>query len=206
MRLRLRQITAAIASLLVASCGGDDPGGDPTAPDTTVASVSVTGASIVAPSSTIQLVATPRNAAGTALSGLTATWSSSANSVATVSAAGVVSGVANGSATITATVSGIAGTKVVTVQQVTIAQSASVTADASNTFSPSQVDIVVGGQVTWNFTGGNEHNVTFGSSSGAPSSIPNTLNQSISRTFTTAGSFSYNCTLHAGMTGTVVVH
>jgi plastocyanin len=29
---------------------------------------------------------------------------------------------------------------------------------------------------------------------------------SISRTFNTAGSFGYTCTLHGGMNGTVVVH
>src|SRR3954466_5378340 len=107
MTIRLRQVTAAIATVFVASCGG----GGTTEPDTTVASVSVTGATNIAPASSIQFTAIPRNAAGTAITGLTATWSSSANAVATVSAAGLVTGVANGTATITATISGKNGTR-----------------------------------------------------------------------------------------------
>jgi plastocyanin len=202
MTMRLRQITALLATILIASCGGSD---DPVAPDTTVASVAVTGGTTVAPGSTIQLTATPKNAAGTALTGLTASWSSDKTNIATVSSTGLVTGVANGAAVISATISGVKGNRNITVQTVTISPSATVTADASNTFSPQQVDISVGGQVTWNF-GPVEHNVTFVNSTGAPSNVGNTANQSVSRTFATAGSFTYNCTIHAGMTGTVIVH
>jgi acid phosphatase len=58
------------------------------------------------------------DAAGIAVSGATASWSSSDNAVATVSSGGVVTGKAAGTATITATASGvgaITGTAVVTV-------------------------------------------------------------------------------------------
>ena len=200
MTNRLRQITAAIATVLVASCGG----GETTEPDTTVATVAVSGSSTIAPGGTSQLTATARNAAGTALTGLTASWSSSATGVATVSGTGLVTAVANGTSLITATVSGVPGTRLITVQTITVNPSATVTVQG-NAFSPGQVDISVGGQVTWNFNDITEHNVNF-SGTGAPSGIPNTLTGSVTRTFSTVGSFGYACSLHAGMTGTVVVH
>jgi plastocyanin len=204
MTNKTRQITAAIAcSLFLVSCGG---GGEDPAPDTTVASVSVTGGSTVAPGSTVQMTATAKNAAGAVLAGLATDWSSSTTAVATVNATGLVTGVANGQATITAKISGISGTRVVTVQQVVVSSSASVTADGSNAFSPSQVDISTGGTVTWTFSGAEAHNVSFASTTGAPQSIGDSQNTSASRTFTTAGTFNYNCTRHAGMTGVVVVH
>jgi trimeric autotransporter adhesin len=202
---RLRQITAAIATVLVASCGGgtEDP-----IPDTTVASVTVSGSvTTIAPGSTTQLTAVAKNAAGTAIAGQTASWSSSATSVATVNASGLVTAVANGSATITATIAGIAGTKVITVQQVTAVGAATVTADNSNTFNPPQVDLTAGGTVTWAFNTVNDHNVSFsGAATGTPASIGNTKTGNVSRTFTTAGTFAYSCTNHPGMNGTIVVH
>lgn len=201
MTNKLRQLAAAIATIALISCGGSE---DPT-PDTTVASVSLSGSTNIAPGGTSQLTATARNAAGTAIPGLTASWQSSATSVATVSSTGLVSALANGSSTITATISGKSGTRLITVAAVVINPSATVAADASNSFSPSPVDISLGGTVTWNFSGPNDHNVNF-SGTGAPANIPNTSNSSVTRTFTTAGSFNYNCSLHAGMTGTVIVH
>jgi murein DD-endopeptidase MepM/ murein hydrolase activator NlpD len=54
----------------------------------------------------VPLSATPRDAAGTTLTGRTITWSSSAPAVATVNAAGLVTTVAPGSAIITATAEG----------------------------------------------------------------------------------------------------
>jgi hypothetical protein len=65
------------------------------------------------------------------------------------------------------------------------------------------VDVGTGGTVTWTF-GSLAHNVTFGSA-GAPASIPATTGASVSRTFNTPGTFAYDCTLHAGMTGVVNV-
>jgi plastocyanin len=71
-------------------------------------------------------------------------------------------------------------------------------------FSPTSVTITRGGTVTWTSEGGVVHNVTFASATGAPANIPN-IAANASRTFGTAGSFSYSCTNHSGMTGTVVV-
>ena len=81
-----------------------------------VASVVLSPATVgVAAGSTVQLTATPKDSAGTALSGRTVSWASSNGGVATVSGAGVVTGVTAGAATITATSEGKSGTATVTV-------------------------------------------------------------------------------------------
>ncbi|MEO6445997.1 MAG: Ig-like domain-containing protein, partial [Gemmatimonadaceae bacterium] len=64
---------------------------------------------------TIALTATASSAAGAPLTGKTFVWASSASAVASVSATGVVTGVAPGTATITVTSEGKAGTATVTV-------------------------------------------------------------------------------------------
>ncbi len=64
---------------------------------------------------TAQLTATPKDASGNALSGRVVNWTSSNNSVATVSSSGLVTGLAVGSATITATSEGQSGGAAVTV-------------------------------------------------------------------------------------------
>ena len=65
---------------------------------------------------TTTLTATARNSNGQAISGVQFTWSSSNTSVATVSSAGVVTGVAPGNATISASAGGKTGTAAITVQ------------------------------------------------------------------------------------------
>jgi plastocyanin len=203
MLMRFRMIPAALASLALVSCGGDS-----TAPDTTVAIVSVTGTNTVTVGGTTQLTATAKNSAGTALPGLATTWTSSNTGVATVNDAGLVSGVANGTATITATIATVEGKRFVTVGAVAgFPDAAEVAATASNSFDPPSVDISAGGTITWTFLGGagDQHNVTF-STGGSPSNIGNTGSGTASRTFTTAGTYHYSCTNHPGMNGTVVVH
>ena len=87
-----------------------------------VASVSVSPA---APSltvgATVQLAATPLDASGTPLSGRVVTWATSSAAVATVSGSGLVTGVAAGTATITATSEGKSGTAAATVSTVPVA-------------------------------------------------------------------------------------
>jgi alpha-tubulin suppressor-like RCC1 family protein len=103
----------AAALLLSAACGGDasGPSGVP------VASVTVTPAQdTVLTGETVQLTATPRDAAGNVLTGLSVSWTSNAPGVASVTQAGVVSGVSVGAATITATIEGVAGIALITVE------------------------------------------------------------------------------------------
>jgi acid phosphatase type 7 len=81
-----------------------------------VASVTVTpNPASVGVGATIQLTATLKDANGTVLTGRPVTWSSSAVAVAMVSSSGLVSGVAAGAATITATSEGKSGTSALTV-------------------------------------------------------------------------------------------
>lgn len=106
---------------LVAACGGggDDNGGtNPPPPSSTVASVDVSPAtaSLMVPE-TIQLTATPKDASGNAMAGKSVTWTTSAGNVATVSSSGLVTSVAAGTATITATVEGRSGSAAITVAQ-----------------------------------------------------------------------------------------
>src|SRR5439155_885632 len=75
------------------------------------------------------------DANGTALSGRAVTWATSNAAVATVSASGLVTSVAAGSATITATSEGQSGTSAITVTNVPV---------ASVTVSPATASITVG--------------------------------------------------------------
>jgi plastocyanin len=93
-----------------------------------------------------------------------------------------------------------------TVGTQTFPATAQVTAgNTTQTFTPPTVDIANGGTVTWSF-GQLTHNVTFGGQTGAPANIATTTNTQVQRTFGTSGTFGYNCTVHPGMSGTVVVH
>jgi len=172
-------------------------------------SVTVTPASpAIAVNGTVQLTAVALDQFGTALSGAPAASFSSSNSgIATASGAGLVTGVAAGSATITASVTAGGVTKTAT-STVTVsspqANDVSI-ATPNRTFSPRSVTAPVGTRVTWQFSDGT-HNVTF--SGGAPTggNIPDqSSGNAVSRTFTTAGTYSYNCTNHSGMNGTITV-
>ena len=74
-------------------------------------------------------------------------------------------------------------------------------------YSPTITDISQGGTVQFVFPS-LAHNVFFNATpAGAPADIPGEVsNQTVSRTFATKGSFVFNCTIHPGMTGTIVVH
>jgi Copper binding proteins, plastocyanin/azurin family len=70
-------------------------------------------------------------------------------------------------------------------------------------FSPTSVTIAVGDTVTWRNTGQAPHNATADDGSFKTQTIEN--GQSASHTFTQAGTFSYICTIHPNMKGTVRV-
>ena len=75
-----------------------------------------------------------------------------------------------------------------------------------NVFSPSFVTINVGSTVRFNITGNPEgHDVTFQTVAGAPQSVPVTINGVASRTFSTKGTFPFDCRTHPGMSGSVTV-
>lgn len=111
--------TWALVSALLAACGGAESGG--TGPGTgpgaaPVASVAVApGNDTIIVADSIQLTATPKDSAGSSLSGRVVTWTSSASSVATVTSSGLVRTVGMGSATIMASVGTASGSVAVTV-------------------------------------------------------------------------------------------
>src|SRR6184192_94633 len=109
MAQTLRRLLAVAAVLLFATCHNEGP-------PATVASVTVTPRTLtVGVGATAQLTATPKDANGTALTGRVVTWASDNTAVATVSPMGLVGGVAQGQATITATSEGQSGTAALTV-------------------------------------------------------------------------------------------
>ncbi|MDP1891591.1 MAG: cupredoxin domain-containing protein [Gemmatimonadaceae bacterium] len=80
-----------------------------------------------------------------------------------------------------------------------------VLATTGNAFSPSTLTVSRGTTVTFTFQA-TQHNVNFASVAGAPANISNTANSGVQRLFATAGTFGYDCSLHSGMSGTVIVN
>ena len=160
---------------------------------------------------TLQLLATAHDPGGAPLpAGGTITFTSSDETKATVNGSGLVSGIAAGTTQITAQASrgGVdrSDNAAITVGAQSFPLAAAVVAgNATQTFTPPSVDIASGGTVTWTF-GALTHNVTFGAQAGAPQNIATSVNTDVPRTFGTAGTFGYNCTIHPGMSGTVIVH
>ncbi len=201
-----RPLVPALALVLLAACGGGGDGAT-TAPDNTAAvasvSLNVTAAQLGV-GQTLQLAATPLTSTGTVTSSAV-TWSTSAPGVASVSIAGLVTGVATGSATITATAGGRTGTAAITVSGTGggLPLAAEVTMPG-NTFSPFLTTIAAGGTVTFRF-GSVDHNVIFGNVAGKPADIQIIKNANVARTFNAKGLFPYDCTVHPGMSGQVDV-
>lgn len=130
-------ILALVLGHALTACGG---GSDAASGPARVSSVSVTPSSAsIAVGATQQLSAAPLNSSGTLVTGKTATWSTSSAATATVDAAGLVRGVDAGTATITATVDGKAGSASVTVTALPV---------ATLTLSPTALAVTVGGTGT----------------------------------------------------------
>lgn len=167
------------------------------------------GAPGVSVGGTVQLAAAARDQNGQAMAGLpAATWTTSDASRATVSASGLVAGVAAGSVTVTASITsgGVTrtGSAAVTVSAGPVGPSTVIVTTPGESFTPETATIGVGGTVTWEISGAT-HNVTFGAAAPAGGNIPDTRGATVSRQFTTAGSYPYQCTRHIGMQGRVVV-
>ena len=103
-RVLVRFCVVLAALGLVWACGGDSPAAPPS-PDAarpTTLTVSPAAAELTALGATVQLTAEVRDQNGRVMAGASVTWSSSQTSVATVNASGLVTGVAEGTAEITA--------------------------------------------------------------------------------------------------------
>ena len=118
-RTIVRLFTVLAAAALAKGCGdGDSPiAPPPDPPRPTTVSVSPATNELTALGATVQLTAEVRDQNARVMAGATVTWTSSANSVATVDASGLVTAAGNGSATITAGAGSASGSAVVTVMQ-----------------------------------------------------------------------------------------
>ena len=83
---------------------------------------------------------------------------------------------------------------------------------ATNTFSPTTRTVTSGTTVSWQNGSGAVHNVTFENpaaagavAGGASGNIPEHDSGTNSRVFTAVGTHNFQCTLHFGMTGAVIV-
>jgi uncharacterized protein YjdB len=142
------------------------------------------------------------NNASTAVS-----WTSDNPGVASVNNTGRVTAVSAGTANIRATSQADDtkfGQAVATVTAAGFPGAATVNATVFSQFTPQIVDISVLGTVTWAFAS-LAHNVIF-IDAGSPADIPTSSNTSVNRFFNTPGTYTYQCTIHGGMTGTVRVH
>ena len=118
-RLVIRTAWISALTLIAASCTGDSK---PTDAGAAVASVVLDRTTLsVEQGKLAALVATARDASGATLVGRTVSWSSDANSIATVSPSGAVTGVAVGSTTIRATSEGKSASAQVTVTPIAVA-------------------------------------------------------------------------------------
>ena len=195
---RARTTGLLATTLVLAACGSSNP-----------ASPAVVSVVITAPKQTIaigepvQLVTTARDANGVTIGGAKITYAASPAGVVSVNTTGRVIGVAVGSAQVTATSGGQSSQPFPIT--VTAGSVAGVVTMQANTFTPTQLTIRVGQSVLWDFPA-DQHNVMFQNRTGKPNDIPTTSGQQVTRTFATAGTFPYDCTLHPGMSGTVIVN
>jgi len=153
--------TLLLAAALLMDIACNDSTSPPPPGPPTVASIAVApspGTLLVG--STAQLTATTKDSAGSVLTGRAVTWASSNPAVATVSATGLVTGVAVGSATIMATAEGKNGTAAVTVTvpppvpvaSVTVAPATvlvGVTVQLTATTKDAAGNVLTGRTVTW---------------------------------------------------------
>jgi plastocyanin len=203
VRSPLVSLTAAIVTLAACGGGGDGPS---TPAGATVSTVTVSLASATLdPGGTTQATVAALDATGREVAGRSATWASSATPVATVDGTGVVTARAAGTAQITATVDGRVGSAALTVRAVSAPKDSVFM--PGNSFSPFSVAIKVGQSVAWAFPR-DAHNVIFArlpNGQSNPLDILPTTNRVVTRQFDVAGTYPYDCTLHAGMRGEVVV-
>ncbi len=103
--------------MFFAACRDDATAPPPDPPQAATITVSPATADLAALGATVQLSAEVLDQNGQVMTGATVTWASGTVAVATVSASGLVTAVANGSATITATSGSASGSAAVTVMQ-----------------------------------------------------------------------------------------
>ena len=190
---------ALIAAGTVVACGKSNPAA-PILQSITITSPTQT----IAVGETVQLSATARDVNGLADPNAKITYAATPATVLSVNETGRVIGVAPGSGSVIASSGGVTSPP----YQITVTATGSVAAVITmqpNTFTPFSTTIRVGQTVAFDFPS-LAHNVIFAQRAGKPADIPSTSNQTVTRVFATAGTFPFDCTIHPGMSGQVVVN
>ena len=167
----MHRIVVLLAASLVLSCGGGGTNPNPPPPPPPPSPVPIATVSVALGANTILIgavtlaAATPRDAQGNILTGRGATfWLSQPASVATITQAGQITAVAAGVSVISATIEGVAGSALLTVQapppppapvaSVTVSVTANPimvgqTSQATATTKDAEGNVLVGRATTW---------------------------------------------------------
>jgi plastocyanin len=121
-----------------------------------------------------------------------------------VNTSGRVIGVGPGAGTVVAT-SGATSSQPFAITVTSSGSVAAVVTMQPNTFTPFTSTIKAGQTVAFDFPS-LAHNVKFDQKTGSPADIPETVNKTVTRLFTAAGTFPFRCDIHPGMNGQVVVN
>ena len=199
----IRAIAMCAAACATVACGGGGGSGPTGGGPRPVASIQIDGVrSTFLAGESDRFTALPLDASGNPVTGAaTATWASAASSVATVDADGTVRAVGTGSTSINATIGAVNASRVVTVLP---PGAGAVVTMPGLTFAPFTVTISRGQAVFFDFPS-LAHNVIFVQKFGVPADIQVAAGVTVSRAFGSTGTFPYDCTIHNGMNGEVVV-
>ena len=210
--MRVAKLVLAVAiSPLIACGGGGGDNGSTNPPPLTVATVTINKPSaLIKPSESVTLTATAKSSSGVTINGHTVTWNNGNSTVASMTtngASATITGTTLGTSQISATVDQVTSSNTLVTVTNSFPNSASVSVGAGggNVFDPSQVDIALGGTVTFSW-GGVLHNVTWDN---APPAVGNSGDKStgtFAATISQAGTYNYHCTIHVGMNGSITVH
>lgn len=206
-RWSLCALGAAAAALI--SCGGGGAALEaPPAPVFTTVVITPDSAS-VAVGAIIQLAASPRDQDGAAISGLPPVVWTVEDTIIASATGNAITGQVAGTTRVFASVTDGGVTRADTAKiEVTPAPAGGPTHPVNTpgtSFAPATITITVGDTVTWLFSGAT-HNVSFGAALPPGGDIPDQAPPSqVSRVFTSAGQYTYDCTRHANMRGTVIV-
>jgi plastocyanin len=203
-------ICAAVLLLAISACNADDSSGpgelDDALIDISAPLVNGQPRTVIGVGDVVQLNAVVRDEDGNELNGVSIRWESSLETVATVGPNGEVQGISGGATLIKAIVVGnddLYGSLGIVVQGT--GQAAAVVNMTPNSFTPFTTTIRANERVAFVFPA-LAHNVIFEPGrAGAPANIQQTANVIVQRQFATTGTFPFDCTLHPGMSGEVVV-
>lgn len=203
-----RAAATACAAITLLACGGDA-----TSSKQVLDSVHVEPRDVVMAVGAVwpHMHQTARDRAGVEIR-TTGVWSSSNESVATVGiTGGAIAGIAVGTviARSTVTYNGVTEVGEASITVVAPADTGSVTATGGAAFTPQLRTVTRGGaaaRLTWIFQA-EPHTVVWDSQPPGANvaAIDASSNVSVTRDFPVAGTYEYHCTIHSGMTGSLLV-